>query len=72
MRLKDHHMRLPEKFGGYQLVELKVEPQREQYVLLLPFSVLVDLELCSYLLELILIRSLLILSIYLIFCIHDL
>ncbi|GMN34987.1 hypothetical protein TIFTF001_005021 [Ficus carica] len=30
LRLKEHHLQLPEKFGSYQLVELKVQPQRKQ------------------------------------------
>ncbi|KAM6542860.1 hypothetical protein CsatB_007307 [Cannabis sativa] len=30
LRLKEHHMQLPKKFGSYQLVELKVEPQKKQ------------------------------------------
>ncbi|PON54240.1 Aspartic peptidase [Parasponia andersonii] len=30
LRLKEHHMQLPEKFGSYQLVELKVEPQMKR------------------------------------------
>ncbi|KAL5559133.1 hypothetical protein UlMin_035344 [Ulmus minor] len=29
-RLNEHHMQLPKKFGSYQLVELKVEPQQKQ------------------------------------------
>ncbi|KAH7524680.1 hypothetical protein FEM48_Zijuj06G0145300 [Ziziphus jujuba var. spinosa] len=28
--LREHRMQLPEKFGGYQLVELKVEPQMKR------------------------------------------
>ncbi|KAH7523701.1 hypothetical protein FEM48_Zijuj06G0039700 [Ziziphus jujuba var. spinosa] len=30
LRLREHRMQLPEKFGGYQLVELKVEPQMKR------------------------------------------
>ncbi|GAV84533.1 Asp domain-containing protein [Cephalotus follicularis] len=29
LRLKEHHMQLPEKFGSYQLVEWNIEPQRK-------------------------------------------
>ncbi|OAY51000.1 aspartic proteinase 36 [Manihot esculenta] len=30
LRLKDHRLQFPEKFGSYQLVEWKIEPQRKQ------------------------------------------
>ncbi|XP_030516656.2 aspartic proteinase 36-like isoform X2 [Rhodamnia argentea] len=29
-RLRDHHVQLPERFGSYQLVEWKIEPQKER------------------------------------------
>ncbi|KAI6689090.1 hypothetical protein NL676_025918 [Syzygium grande] len=29
-RLRDHHVQLPERFGSYQLVEWKIEPQKKR------------------------------------------
>ena len=35
MQLKEHRVHLPERFGSYQLVEWKVEPQIKRYLYLI-------------------------------------
>ncbi|KAM2374150.1 hypothetical protein FF1_043068 [Malus domestica] len=30
LRLKEHHMQLPQKFGSYQLVKVKAEPRKKR------------------------------------------
>lgn len=39
MRLRDHHVQLPERFGSYQLVEWKIEPQKKRCGFMFLFNI---------------------------------